>query len=70
MHSLMPLQWQFWSDAVLPRVLARRRTGPFVLVAPFVFAVDSELPTVLDHREAVEAVWVRWMSGEIPPDTA
>jgi 8-oxo-dGTP pyrophosphatase MutT (NUDIX family) len=43
--------------ALLP-VLARRRTGPFVLVAPFVFEVDCELPTVLDPREAVEAVWV------------
>jgi hypothetical protein len=42
----------------LPPVLARRRTGPFVLVAPFVFGVDGELPTVVDHREAVEAVWV------------
>ena len=42
----------------LPPVLARRRTGPFVLVAPFVFEVEGELPTVLDPREAVEAVWV------------
>jgi len=42
----------------LPPVVARRRTGPFVLVAPFVFVVDGELPTVVDHREAVEAVWV------------
>ncbi len=45
-------------EAVLTPVFARRRTGPFVLVAPFVFGVDRELPTVLDHREAVEAVWV------------
>jgi 8-oxo-dGTP pyrophosphatase MutT (NUDIX family) len=42
----------------LPPVLARRRAGPFVLVAPFVFEVEGELPTVVDHREAVEAVWV------------
>jgi 8-oxo-dGTP diphosphatase len=42
----------------LAPVLARRRTGPFVLVAPFVFEVDCELATVLDAREAVEAVWV------------
>lgn len=51
------------TEAALPPVLARRRTGPFVLVAPFVFEVDFELPTVLDPREAVEAVWVpldRW----------
>jgi 8-oxo-dGTP pyrophosphatase MutT (NUDIX family) len=46
------------SEVAMPPVLARRRTGPFVLVAPFVFEVDGELPTVLDHREAVEAVWV------------
>jgi hypothetical protein len=32
--------------------------GPFVLVAPFVFEVEVELPTVVDSREAVEAVWV------------
>jgi 8-oxo-dGTP pyrophosphatase MutT (NUDIX family) len=45
-------------EAALPPVLAGRRTKPFVLVAPFVFGVDSELPTAVDHREAVEAVWV------------
>jgi 8-oxo-dGTP pyrophosphatase MutT (NUDIX family) len=45
-------------EAGLPPVLARRRTGPFVLVAPFVFGLDGELLTVLDPREAVEAVWV------------
>ena len=46
------------SEVALPPVLARRRAGPFVLVAPFVFGVDGELPTVLDPREAVEAAWV------------
>jgi 8-oxo-dGTP pyrophosphatase MutT (NUDIX family) len=45
-------------EAALPPVLARRRAGPFLLVAPFVFEVEVELPTVLDPREAVEAVWV------------
>lgn len=45
-------------ESALSPVLARRRTGPFVLVAPFVFHVDEELPTVVDHEEAVEAVWV------------
>jgi hypothetical protein len=44
--------------AALPPVLARRRAGPFVLVAPFVFEVDGELPTVVDAEEAVEAVWI------------
>ena len=45
-------------EAVLAPVVARRAVGRFLLVAPFVFAVDSELPTVLDTREAVEAVWI------------
>ena len=45
-------------EAALPSVLARRRTGPFVLVAPFVFNVNGELPTVVDPEEAVEALWV------------
>ena len=45
-------------ESALPPVLARRRTGPFVLVAPFVFEVDGELPTVVDTEEAVEAVWI------------
>jgi len=42
----------------LPPALAGRRSGPFVLVAPFVYAVDRVLPAVVDDREAVEAVWV------------
>ncbi len=46
------------SEVALPPVLARRRTGPFVLVAPFVFGVEDELPTVVDPREAAEAVWM------------
>jgi 8-oxo-dGTP diphosphatase len=45
-------------ESALPPVLARRRTGPFVLVAPFVFSVDEELPAIVDHEEAVEALWV------------
>jgi 8-oxo-dGTP pyrophosphatase MutT (NUDIX family) len=44
-------------EATLAPALARR-PPPFVLVAPFVFAIDDALPTVLDPREAVEAVWV------------
>jgi 8-oxo-dGTP pyrophosphatase MutT (NUDIX family) len=42
----------------LPLAYARRRTGPCVTVAPFVFDVDSELPVTLDLREAVEACWI------------
>ena len=45
-------------EAALPPVLARRKTGPFVLVAPFLFRVDAELETLLDPREAAEALWV------------
>ena len=45
-------------ESALPVVIARRRTGPFLPVAPFVFAVDSQLPTVLDPREAAAAVWI------------
>lgn len=44
--------------AALPQVVARRMAGPFVLVAPFLFEVERELCTVLDVREAVEAVWI------------
>jgi len=45
-------------EAALPPVLARRKSGPFLLVAPFVFRVEGELPTVVDPEEAVEAVWM------------
>lgn len=65
----------------LPERLARRRVGPFLLVAPFVFHVESELATILDPMEAAHAEWVplrllrdtsrhrlRNVPG-IPPDT-
>jgi 8-oxo-dGTP pyrophosphatase MutT (NUDIX family) len=45
-------------EAALPAMLARRRVGPFLLVAPFVFRVPVELPTVLDPQEAAEARWL------------
>lgn len=45
-------------ESALPPTTARRRTGPFLLVAPFVFKVDSELDAVPDLHEAVEARWV------------
>ena len=45
-------------EAALPVAFARRRTPPFLLVAPFVVAIDGPRPAVLDPREAVEAVWV------------
>jgi 8-oxo-dGTP pyrophosphatase MutT (NUDIX family) len=43
----------------LPHTTAGRSTGPFLRVAPFVFRVREELPTVLDSREAVEALWLK-----------
>jgi len=44
-------------QAALQPMLAGRRTGRFVLVAPFLLRVEAALPTVLDPREAVEALW-------------
>ena len=41
----------------LPDKLARRRVGPYVLVAPFLFRVEEEVATVLNPGEAVEALW-------------
>ena len=45
-------------DRALPHTVARRKVGRYVLVAPFVFRVDDEFATVLNPREAVEALWV------------
>ena len=39
-------------------MVARRRTGPFLLVAPFVFDIETELPTMLDATEAAGAMWI------------
>ena len=44
-------------EAELPQTLARRKVGRFVPVSPFVFRVDRALATVLDSREAAEALW-------------
>jgi 8-oxo-dGTP diphosphatase len=44
--------------AELPPMLARRRTGPYLPVAPFTFTVSHELPATVDPEEAVEALWV------------
>jgi len=43
--------------AELPHSQARRKTPPFLMVAPFVFAVDHQMPTVLDAREAAGSLW-------------
>jgi len=45
-------------EAALPRTNAGRRFGRVVLVAPFLFRVDSILPAVPDRREAAEALWI------------
>lgn len=45
-------------EAALPVTLARRRVGRFLVVAPFVFLVESELPAEPHLEEAVEARWV------------
>jgi 8-oxo-dGTP pyrophosphatase MutT (NUDIX family) len=45
-------------SATLPPTLARRRTGPFLLVAPFVFDIATELPVVLDPKEAAGTMWI------------
>jgi 8-oxo-dGTP pyrophosphatase MutT (NUDIX family) len=45
-------------DAALPQKTARRKVGEFIPVAPFVFRACGRLPTVLDSREAVEALWL------------
>jgi len=45
-------------ESTLPHAVARRKAPPYLLVAPFVFRVDAELPTTLDPREAVESLWI------------
>jgi 8-oxo-dGTP pyrophosphatase MutT (NUDIX family) len=45
-------------EAALPERLARRRIGPFLLVAPFVFRLEREMTTILDPLEAAHAEWV------------
>jgi 8-oxo-dGTP pyrophosphatase MutT (NUDIX family) len=42
----------------LGHAVARRRVGPYLLVAPFLFRVDRERPTTLDAREAVASLWI------------
>lgn len=46
-----------FETALRPRV-AGQRTRPLMLVAPFVFTVDSELDAVPDLEEATEARWL------------
>jgi 8-oxo-dGTP pyrophosphatase MutT (NUDIX family) len=44
-------------EAPLPLTIARRKVGRFLLVAPFLFRVESELATTLDPREAAHSLW-------------
>jgi len=44
-------------ETALPPMLAGRRAGRFVLVAPFLFRVPGKLPVFLHPPEAVEAQW-------------
>lgn len=44
-------------QAALPPRFALRRVRPYLLVAPFVFHVEQQLPTVLQPEEAVGALW-------------
>jgi 8-oxo-dGTP pyrophosphatase MutT (NUDIX family) len=45
-------------EAALPATSVGRLLGPRMLVAPFVFSVDHQLPTVAHPEEAVETLWV------------
>jgi 8-oxo-dGTP pyrophosphatase MutT (NUDIX family) len=45
-------------EAALEPASAGRKMGRQILVAPFVFSVDHELPTVADPKEAAEALWI------------
>ncbi len=45
-------------EAEWPPRYARRRTGAWVPVTPFVFRAAGEPAAVPDGREAVEAVWI------------
>ena len=47
------------SDLEMPLkpMTARRRTGPFLVVAPFVFKLESAMDAVPDLMEAVETRW-------------
>jgi len=42
----------------LPHSVARRRAGPFLLVAPFLLEVEEQLPVTPDPHEAAEALWI------------
>ncbi|MDE3167880.1 MAG: CoA pyrophosphatase [Acidobacteriota bacterium] len=45
-------------SAALPPAIARRSAGPFLLVAPFVFEVETPPATAPDAREVAGTVWI------------
>lgn len=45
-------------ETALRPTMAGRRARKHMLVAPFLFRINQPLPTALDAREAVEAVWM------------
>ncbi len=45
-------------ETALDLTVARRRVGPYLVVAPFVFRIDDQLPVIPDPREAAEALWI------------
>ena len=45
-------------EAALPATSVGRLLGPRMLVAPFVFSVEHELPTIADPEEAAETLWL------------
>jgi 8-oxo-dGTP pyrophosphatase MutT (NUDIX family) len=45
-------------ETALPATSVGRLLGPRMVVAPFVFSIENELPTIADPEEAAEAIWV------------
>ena len=45
-------------EQALPVRMARRRTGPYVAVAPFLLRVEEELPAIPCERETAATRWV------------
>ncbi len=45
-------------ETEMPPRIARRRAGPHLLVAPFIFRVDRELAVIPDGKEAAAVMWV------------
>jgi 8-oxo-dGTP pyrophosphatase MutT (NUDIX family) len=46
------------AERALPHMFARRKAGRFLLVAPFIFRIETPVVPLPDPREAVEASWL------------